>query len=42
MTFAPKTDPASAQVFENNRRWVEERTAQDPRFFEKLARDQDP
>lgn len=30
------------QLFENNRQWAAERTAQDPRFFEKLAADQDP
>lgn len=30
------------QVFENNRRWVEQKRASDPAFFEKLARGQDP
>lgn len=30
------------QVFENNRRWVEERRADDPHFFEHLAADQRP
>lgn len=30
------------QVFENNRRWVEERRASDPHFFEHLAADQRP
>lgn len=30
------------QVFENNRRWVEEKTARDPEFFRKLAGGQDP
>jgi carbonic anhydrase len=30
------------QVFENNRRWVEEKTAHDPEFFRKLAGGQDP
>lgn len=30
------------QVFENNRKWVADRRAKDPRFFEKLARDQHP
>ena len=29
-------------VFENNRKWVAERTAEDPTFFEKLAREQHP
>lgn len=31
-----------AEVFENNHRWVAERQAADPHFFEKLARDQRP
>lgn len=30
------------QVFENNRRWVAERNAEDPEFFETLAREQQP
>ncbi|MCA9716527.1 MAG: carbonic anhydrase [Myxococcales bacterium] len=30
------------QVFENNRRWVESKKAQDVDFFEKLSRGQDP
>lgn len=30
------------QLFENNRRWAAARTAQDPRFFEKLTAEQDP
>lgn len=30
------------QVFENNRKWVESRLAQDPDFFEHLARGQRP
>src|SRR3984893_4335666 len=29
-------------LFENNRRWVAQMTARDPRFFEKLARQQTP
>lgn len=29
-------------LFENNRRWAAARTAEDPRFFEKLASDQIP
>lgn len=30
------------QLFENNRKWVESKTADDEHFFEKLARDQTP
>ena len=30
------------EIFENNRRWVDEKKAGDPNFFEKLARDQEP
>jgi len=30
------------QLFENNRKWVEEKTAGDASFFDKLARDQQP
>jgi carbonic anhydrase len=30
------------QVFENNKRWVESKLAQDADFFEKLAKDQHP
>jgi carbonic anhydrase len=30
------------QIFENNRQWVAQRTANDPHFFENLARDQRP
>ena len=30
------------QIFENNRRWVESKQAQDAHFFEKLAADQNP
>ncbi|TXD37492.1 carbonic anhydrase [Lujinxingia vulgaris] len=30
------------RIFELNRRWVEERNAEDPTFFEKLAREQNP
>ncbi len=30
------------QVFENNRKWVAEKNADDPGFFEKLAREQHP
>jgi len=30
------------QIFENNRRWVEEKKASDKDFFEKLAEGQDP
>jgi carbonic anhydrase len=29
-------------VFENNRRWVEEKRAEDPEFFARLAREQKP
>ncbi len=31
-----------AQVFENNRRWVEQKRARDPRYFERLAEGQSP
>ncbi len=31
-----------AQVFENNRRWVAEREAEDPGFFERLSKAQTP
>ncbi len=35
--------PASyEQIFENNRQWVANRTAQDPDFFSSLSRDQQP
>ncbi|MCA9687390.1 MAG: carbonic anhydrase [Myxococcales bacterium] len=30
------------RIFENNRRWVEQKTEEDPDFFTKLARDQTP
>ncbi len=30
------------QIFENNRRWVAQRTATDPTFFDQLAQDQKP
>jgi carbonic anhydrase len=30
------------EIFEHNRNWVKQRTASDPGFFEKLARDQHP
>jgi carbonic anhydrase len=30
------------QIFDNNRKWVAEKTKSDPDFFEKLARDQQP
>jgi len=30
------------QIFENNRKWVAERTAGDPGYFEQLAKDQSP
>jgi len=35
-------DDAYTQVFENNRLWVAERTAEDPDFFEHLAKGQAP
>lgn len=35
-------DDIYAQVFENNRRWVERHTAEDPGFFENLAKGQSP
>lgn len=31
-----------AQVFDNNRKWVEQRTEEDPTFFSQLAKDQTP
>jgi carbonic anhydrase len=31
-----------ARVFENNRRWIEAKTAADPEYFARLSRDQDP
>jgi carbonic anhydrase len=31
-----------AQVFENNRAWIAEKLAQDPRYFEHLAKGQNP
>lgn len=34
--------PEIEQIFENNRRWVEERIATDSAYFETLARDQNP
>lgn len=30
------------QIFENNRRWVQQHTEKDPEFFERLAREQHP
>ncbi|OJW77680.1 MAG: carbonic anhydrase [Bacteroidetes bacterium 46-16] len=30
------------EIFEHNKRWVAARTAEDPGFFEKLAKDQEP
>ncbi|MBS1585071.1 MAG: carbonic anhydrase [Bacteroidetes bacterium] len=30
------------EIFEHNRKWVAARTAEDPDFFEKLAKDQEP
>ena len=36
------TDELYRQVFENNRRWVEEKRAGDPEFFNRLARGQKP
>src|SRR6478752_7607062 len=30
------------QLFENNRRWVEQRISSDPGFFQKLSRQQTP
>ncbi len=30
------------QIFENNRKWIAEKKAGDPSFFEKIARDQQP
>lgn len=36
------SDDVYEKVFENNRRWVEERTAEDPGFFERLSREQHP
>ena len=32
----------SARVFENNRRWIAEKTATDAEFFSRLSRDQNP
>lgn len=37
-----KHDDLYAQIFENNRRWVESRTAEDPDFFARLAEAQTP
>ena len=34
--------PSYEDVFENNRKWIEEKTASDPDFFARLARGQDP
>lgn len=34
--------PTYNQIFENNRKWVEEKKASDKDFFEKLAKGQDP
>ena len=34
--------PAYDQIFENNRRWLAERTAADPGFLQKLSADQQP
>lgn len=36
------SDAAYRRVFENNRKWVAQRRAEDPDFFEKLAREQHP
>ncbi len=30
------------QIFENNRKWVEQHTAEDPDFFKEIAKDQSP
>ncbi|RAL25114.1 carbonic anhydrase [Lujinxingia litoralis] len=35
-------DASYRRIFELNRRWVEERNHEDPTFFEKLAREQNP
>jgi carbonic anhydrase len=37
-----KNDKIYAQIFENNRKWVQETAAKDPDFFAQLARDQTP
>jgi len=37
-----ETDELYRRVFENNARWVAERTEHDPRFFERLAEQQVP
>jgi len=34
--------PSYEDVFENNRKWIEEKTTNDPDFFARLARGQDP
>jgi carbonic anhydrase len=34
--------PSFEQIFENNRRWVEEKLAGDPQYFKKLSGDQKP
>lgn len=34
--------PSYEEVFENNRRWVEENTGKDPEFFRRMASGQDP
>jgi carbonic anhydrase len=34
--------PSYEDVFENNRKWIEEKTSSDPSFFSRLARGQDP
>jgi carbonic anhydrase len=37
-----RVDRMYRRVFENNRAWVEQMKAQDPRYFEDLAREQNP
>ncbi len=39
---APAVDPMYKQVFDNNRKWVKEMAAKDAKFFEKLAKEQNP
>jgi carbonic anhydrase len=37
-----ETDEIYDKVFENNRRWVAERNSEDPTFFERLSKGQNP
>jgi carbonic anhydrase len=41
-TYPPTNMVSYEQIFENNRKWIAEKTANEKDFFEKLAKDQTP